>query len=174
MRVTNRLAAMVLGLALAVAGLVAAVEALLVASGGPTLLVPRDDWHAALTSTRIGDGIVLGVAVTVGLAGLLILVAQVRPWPPENVDTAMADWRLRRSGVQRRVAAAVDRVPGVSQCRVRVRGPERRSRLKVRASGDRASRPAVLAATRAELGRLAVTMPDERVAVRLNRARRVT
>lgn len=191
MPIANRIASLLLGLALLAAGLLAAVEAVLVGLDRPALWIPRDDWYARLTTTGWRDSGVLFVAVVAGALGLLILLAQLRPWRPDRVAVGVGDadepagsppatgaaanprWYVQRRSVEHRLAAAAERVPGVRDAHATVRGRTRRWRATVKATGDRSARPDVEQAVRAELERMAAP-PAVRVGVSLARIRRVT
>ena len=174
MPIVNRLASVLLGLALLAAGLLAAVEAVLVGLDRKALWIPRDDWYARLTTTGWRDNSVVFVAVVAGAIGLLILLFQLRPWPPERVAVGGVDgWYVQRRSAEHRLAAAASSVPGVHEARARVRGRTGKWRAAVKAAGDRDARPAVEQAVRAELERMAA--PETvRVGVSLARIRRVT
>lgn len=172
MPVVNRIASLLLGLALLAAGLLAVVEAALVALDRPAIWIPRDAWYTRLTTTGWRDNVVLIVAVAAGVVGLLILLTQLRPWPPDRVKVGVDGWYVQRRSVEHRLAAAADQVPGVHDAKARVRGSAKRWRAAVKATGDRDARPDVEEAVRAELERMAAA--DTRVGVSLARARRVT
>jgi hypothetical protein len=93
MRIVNRLASTVLGIALIVGGLLLAAEAVTAALGRPPLLLPLRQWHTTLTTTTYANPGVLAVSVGVGLVGLVILVAQLRPWPADQVDLGVGSPR---------------------------------------------------------------------------------
>jgi hypothetical protein len=171
--IVNRIASLLLGLALLALGLLTVVEAVLVGLDRPALWIPRDDWYTRLTSTGWRDSAVLFVAVVLAGVGLLILLAQLRPWPPERVAVGVEGWYVQRRSVEHRLAAAAERVPGIHDARARVRGRTRRWRAAVTATGDRAARPDVEQSLRAELERMAAPQ-TVRLGVSLARIRRVT
>lgn len=171
MRVFNRLASLVLGLAVAAGGLLLAVEAVSVWTGGEPALVPLPGWYAWLRSVEFADGVVLLAAVAAAVLGLVLVVAQLRPWRPVRVPAEVDDnWYVQRRGVERGLVRAVEGVPGVTEVKARV---GKRWRCRVRAVGDVDSQGDVDAAVDEELRRLSAQQRD-RVAVRLIRRRRVT
>ena len=68
----NRVASSVLGIVLLVGGLLAAIEAAVLAAGRSPWLVPLDRWHATLSSMALSDSRVLGASIVVGVIGYLI------------------------------------------------------------------------------------------------------
>ncbi len=174
MRLVNRIAASLLGLVLILLGLLAIVEAALVAMGASPWLVPLDDWHGSLSRLTLGDNRVLGVSIIVGVVGLTILLLQVRPWWPRRLitgDDRRAWWVSRRSLEQRAVTAATQ-VMGVHKARARARGRETQWRLHLSADARPEQRDEVADAVRRELDRLAVPA-DIPMKVALRRPRRV-
>ncbi|MPZ27938.1 MAG: hypothetical protein GEV12_16380 [Micromonosporaceae bacterium] len=156
MRVINRLASLLLGLALLAGGLLAAVEAVLVWLDRAPLLIDRQGWYDTLTTTRFSDNGFLVVAIVVGLAGLLLLVLQLRRWRPTRLSVPAAQgWHVQRRSAERLLAGVAGGASGVSTARVRLR--ERRGdwRPFVTAVGDPSARPQVEAAVRDEVARLA-------------------
>jgi hypothetical protein len=174
MRTANRVGALLLGLLLLAVGVLVVVEAVFAVAGRDPWLLPLDAWFTALTSTTPADTGFLAVSVGVGVLGLVIFAAQVRPWPPQlvAVNTARSDetWFMARRSVERRVAASADAVPGVRDARVRVRGRRRHWRLRVSGHGPDDRRDAVTDAVRHELGRLDAPA-DTSVSVRLRAGR---
>lgn len=156
MRVLNRLASLLLGLALLAGGLLVVVEAVLVGLDREPLVIDRQGWYETLTSTRFSDGDFLAVAIGVGVLGLLILVLQLRRWRPTRLSVPVAEgWHVQRQSAERVLAGAAGGQPGVASARVRIR--ERRTGWHpyVTAVGDPTARPRVEDAVRAELARLA-------------------
>ncbi|MGV9213363.1 Asp23/Gls24 family envelope stress response protein [Micromonospora sp. RB23] len=167
----NRVASLLLGIALLAGGALLAAQALLVTLDVPTPPLLRPGWHQTLTSTRWADP---GVRVAAGAAvllGLVVLAAQLRRWTPVRLRVDERDgWHLRRRCVERRLTEAVDTVPGVRRTRVRVRRHGDRWRPRLHATGDPAARAEVEFAVRQELRRLARPRVD-RVEIRLVPAR---
>lgn len=167
MRVFNRLAAMLLAVALSAGGALLVAETALVWLARPPLLVPRNAWYRALTHTFVGDTIVVVVSASVLALGLILLFLQLRPWRPVRLPADKPDWFLRRRSAQHSLAAAVDRLPSVAKARARL---GRGWRLRLRASGDAEDRDTVREAAVAELERLAAA-DTSRLRVRLTRRR---
>ena len=156
MRTTNRILSAVLGLVLIAVGLAVAIEMALIAAGRNPVVLPLDRWYRSLRSVSLDDGRFLAVCVGLGLFGLVILVAELRPWPPSQVQAntaAGAPMSISRRSVQRRVETAAA-TAGVSRARSEVRGKPNHWRLKLRAVGWPDRRDAVTEAVRAELDRL--------------------
>jgi Family of unknown function (DUF6286) len=170
----NRIATGLLGLVLLAGGLLVALEVALVA-GGLDPLLPLDAWRRELTTTPLSDRRVLVTSVVVGVLGLLVLVAQLRPWPPRRVLIGEPDgteWWVFRRSVERSIEAAANAVTGVAGARAAVRGPERRWRLRMSAQASPERLDAIQRAIRAELQRLSAP-EDVPVGVRLRAPRRV-
>lgn len=173
MRVFNRVASLLLALALLAGGLLALVEAVLVGLDQPALLIDRDGWYQTLTDTRFADAGFVAVAIGVGLLGLLILVLQLRRWRPTRLAVPdAAGWHIQRRSAERQLASAATGALGVDRASVRLR--ERRGgwHPSVTAVGDRDAGPRVEAAVRAELTRL--TGRSNGVAVSVVQKRRVS
>jgi hypothetical protein len=171
----NRVASSVLGIVLLVGGLLAAIEAAVLAAGRSPWLVPLDRWHATLSSMALSDSRVLGASIVVGVIGLAVLALELRPWPPQRLLTGDAGdpWWVARRSVEQRTAAAATGVTGVHHARADVRGNERRWWLRMRAEANPEYRDEVVGAVRRELDRLAVPQ-DIAVKVALRPPRRVS
>lgn len=174
MRLVNRVAAALLGVALVGLGLLSIVEAALVAVGASPWLVPLDQWHSSLSARTLADNSVLGVSIIVGVVGLTILILELRPCPPRRLVTGdpAGPWWVARRSLERRAAAAAGEVMGVHNASARARGRERHWRLRLRAEARPEQRGEVIDAVRRELDRLAVPS-DIPVKVALRRPRRV-
>jgi Family of unknown function (DUF6286) len=157
MRVGNRIASALLGLALIVIGLVLAVDVWRIASGSAPLVLPMDEWYEFLNTTTLSDSWFLAAAVLVGLLGLALLVLELRPWAPAHVRAGAAPdapWWVSRRSVERRTASAAKEIRGVERVHSQVRGPAKRWRVTVRGQGLPERRDAVVQAVREELDRL--------------------
>ncbi|SBT42342.1 DUF6286 domain-containing protein [Micromonospora narathiwatensis] len=172
MRTVNRIATLLLAVALLAGGTLVTVEALLAASGHPGSLVQR--WYAVLTTTRWQDAPVRAVAAGVALLGLVLLVAELLRWRPVRLRLAEDDgWHLHRRSVERRLARVARAVPSVHRARVRLRRRGDDWRPRVTATGDPSARADVEFALRWELDRLAAPRRDP-IEVRLIPVRRTT
>ncbi|MEU0156658.1 DUF6286 domain-containing protein [Micromonospora fulviviridis] len=170
MRTVNRVATLLLAVALLAGGVLVAVAGLLAALGRPGPLPAG--WSATLGTVRWRDAPVRTVAATVTLLGLLLLVAELRRWRPTRLRLTDDDgWHLHRRSVERRLARAVRSVPSVRRARVRVRRRGDAWRPRVTATGDPAARADVEFALRRELDRLTAPRRDP-IQVRLVPARR--
>ncbi|GAA4917769.1 hypothetical protein LX16_3844 [Stackebrandtia albiflava] len=171
MRTFNRLASMLLGLALAALGIVIGLEAVMVIAGADPVLIPGSRWYRSLTGTGFDSPVVLYAGIAAIVVGLVVLFLELRPWRPVRMATSVdEDWYVQRRGLERGVAGAVDQVPGVTGARAKV---SKRWRCQVTASGDPDSRDDVRSAVDDELTRLGAP-EGRRVRVRLHRLRRVT
>ncbi|MFE9693808.1 hypothetical protein [Micromonospora sp. NPDC005806] len=172
MRTVNRIATLLLAVALLVGGVLVAVGALLAALGRAGPLVHR--WYATVTATRWQDAPVRAVAASLTLLGVVVLVAELRRWRPTRLRLAGDDgWHLHRRSVERRLAWTVRSVPSIRRARVRLRRRGDAWRHRVTATGDPAARADVEFALRRELDRLAAPCHG-RIEVRLVPARRAT
>ena len=168
MRTANRIAGAVLGLAVTALGLAVAIGVGLTLAGRGAWL-PLNRWREGLAATTVGNPAVLWISAGVGLLGLIVLVLQARPWPPDQVVAAglagppdgagqppdgLAPWLLPRRAVEHRVAAAAGGVAGVRRARATVRGRRNRWRLAVTVHSDPSSREAIDRAVRSELSHL--------------------
>jgi hypothetical protein len=159
MRRVNRIATALVGLLLVGLGLLVALEVALIAAGRRPWPVPVDQWYASLRSTTLANRLVLVVAIAVAALGLIVLIAQLWPRRPDRLLTGDPDgvrWWVSRRSVERRTAAAAQSLVGVSRVRAAVRGREKQWRLNVFANAKDDERPAIEAAVRHELSRLAV------------------
>ncbi|GAA2108290.1 DUF6286 domain-containing protein [Actinomadura alba] len=177
MRAFNRIATLVLSLVLIAGGLFIAVQAVLAALRHAPWLLPLRRWHAALTSTPLGDRLAVILMGAVGLLGLALLIAELRPWRPSRlpVHPATADagseWWVLRRPAERLLADAAARIPGVNSARVRLRG-RHRWKVDVLAEARDEDRTEIAEAIDGELDRLAAPAPV-RVRLRLRSPRRV-
>ena len=178
MRTANRILSALLGLGLIVLGISAVIDMAWIAINGRPVILPLDDVYRWLRTVPLRDGRFLTVAILAALAGLVLLVLELRPWRPDRVRVAgvgsPSPWWLSRRSVERRTAAAVQRSGGPAHVTSKVRGSANQWRLRVRAEGRPEQRPAVLDAVNTELDRLdaptnvgvdvSLTKPRRRVA----------
>jgi hypothetical protein len=160
MRRVNRIASGVLGVLLIAAGLLVAVEMVLIAAGRQPAWLPLQRWYQTIGFATLGSRGVLITAILAGLVGLGILVAQLRRWKPDRVlagSGSGAPWWVSRRSVQRRTAIAAGALAGIGNARADVRGRPQSWRLRLRADGGPDQRDAVQRAVRDELDRLNVS-----------------
>jgi hypothetical protein len=157
-RTANRILSVLLGLGLTVLGISAVIDVAWIAANGQPVILPLDDVYRWLTSIPFDDGRFLTVAILAMLAGLVLLVLELKPWRPDRVRVAAvwsaSPWWVSRRSVERRTMAAAQQVGGASHATSRVRGKGDGWRLRVRAEGWPGQRPAVVDAVHAELARL--------------------
>jgi hypothetical protein len=177
MRTFNRIASLVLGLALIVGGLLVAVESVLAAFHRRPWLLPSQRWYEIFNGTRLSDQSMMVVAAALGLVGLVLLLAESRPWPPHRLPAhpattdANAEWWVLRGPAERRLTAAVADLTSVNRARVRLRG-RHRWMVNVRAEARDERRTGIEEAINTELARLAAPVPAT-VRLRLRKPRRV-
>jgi len=168
-RLVNRLATLLLALALLGGGLLLIAEVVTVALNRPSLVVDRTGWYQTLTSVRLENAWVRTVIIGLGVLGLLILSGQLLRWKPDRLPSRLADgWHLQRRSVERRLAMAADAVPGVASANARVRRDGIGWRTRIRAVGADSSRSEVENAIRRELARLGASA-DDHVGVKMVR-----
>lgn len=177
MRTLNQVVSLLLGIILLAGGLLLAVEAVLAVAGQGSWLVPADNWYRFLTETTLGDQVVLIVALGLAVFGLVLLIAELRPWPPTRLpvhfETADGRWWVTRRAAERRLASAAEEVGGVSGARAKVRTRRGRWKVGVRAEAREDAQQAAEQAVRETLERLG-SPPESSARVRLVRPRRVS
>jgi Family of unknown function (DUF6286) len=129
----DRLVALILGVALAAAGVLAGIETMLLVLGQPALVIPRRTWAHQLSTLRWDDPTLGGVAAAVAAVGVVLLLLQVAPRRPVRVllssGAPAGTWVSRRS-LASRGEWEILRIPQVDAARVRL--GRRRLRAKVR------------------------------------------
>ncbi len=169
MRLVNRLATLLLALALLGGGLLLIAEVVAVAMNRPSLVVDRSGWYRTLTTVRLENAWVRTIIIGLGVLGLLILFGQLVRWKPDRLPTRLADgWHLQRRSVERQLAMAADAVPGVASASARVRRDGLGWRTRIRAVGEVSAGTRVETAIRHELERLGVS-PDDPLGVEMVR-----
>jgi hypothetical protein len=121
MRYVNRALVIVLAIALAAAGVLAAVEVGLAALARPPLVFPHEQVIEALQGRRWADAPVRGILLGVAVLGLVLLVAQLAPrrtrlLPIADPNPGVAAATTRRSleRALRRAATGADGISGAS------------------------------------------------------------
>lgn len=167
MRLLNRLAVLLVALALLVGGVLVVIEVFAVALHRPGLVVDHDGWYRTLTTTRLRDPWVRTGIVTTGALGLLTLIGQLVRWKPQRLPIRLAEgWHLQRRSVERHLAGTADSVPGVGGANAVVRRRGGGWRTRIRAVGEASLGPAVEQTIRRELARLGAS-PDDPVDVEM-------
>ena len=137
MRIVSRLIAVAVALALAVGGVLVAVEIVIAEIPRDPLVIPHDRWYqsartnawSSATARQISIGL-----VAAGLALLLLQLARRRPTVlameagPSGHPAA-----LNRRGIERSLVRAVSRVDGVGSAKAKISG----KRTRVTASSSR-------------------------------------
>ncbi len=124
MRVANRVLSAVLALALAVGGLLVAVEIVLGGLDRGPWILPYDRWERTALGTPWSAGNIRLLCLALLVVGVLVLAAQVARRRPETLALAGSGGRsttsLDRRGVERWLAERVERVEGVAGAQVKV------------------------------------------------------
>ena len=190
-QVVNRLAGIVVATLLVAVGLLVVAETVLFLADRPPWLLPLESWRDSLSSTELADRAVLATAIVMLVAGLGLLILQLRRFTPSRLRAAPptgagptlsdgtdpkshADWWLQRRSVERRTAAAAQSVWGVHDARSHARDRHGWWGLTVSgaAQAGEESTAEVEAVVRRELDRLSVT-GEVPVTVSLKHSRRV-
>ncbi|MGI8563597.1 MAG: hypothetical protein ACR2MZ_08605 [Candidatus Dormibacter sp.] len=179
MRVFNRLVMVVLALLLVVAGLWALAISIVHALG----IGWRPDWlryfdqslHQALktlSTLQLADWRVLASAAALIVLGLLLLLLELRPWPPLIVfldEDDTASWWLHRAAFEGMLGSLLIKETTAVGVRARLRG--RRSwRLRVDAAGSPRMRGEVEQLVHSSLERLG-RADDSAIRVSIHEAR---
>jgi hypothetical protein len=175
-RLFNRVLSLLLGLGLIVAGLLAIIEVVAFTFSQDPVLAPAEDWLGALRTTPFSERGPLLVFAGLALAGLVLLVAEARPWPKRRAqldrDELGSWWVLRRS-VEQAIRRMLTRSTSAVAARAKLKPKARSWRLAVQAEAAEGSRPDIEQRARAMLLRLGA--PDSsNVKVRVRRRRRVS
>jgi hypothetical protein len=181
MRVFNRLLALLLALLLIVAGLwalpVSIAHALSIGWRPGWLHFFDQSLHQGLqtlATLQLADWRVLAAASGLVILGLLLLLLELRPWPPQIVfldEDETARWWLHRATFEAVLRSLVVRETTATGARARLRG-QRRWRLRVDANASPQLRAEIEQLVRSSLERLG-RAGDSTVRVRIARARRV-
>jgi hypothetical protein len=175
MRVFNRLLVLVLGVALAAAGVLVVVEAVYAWTGSGFVGITGRQWLMSFKTTPWSATVVVGVSVAVAATGLVLVLAELRPQRKRHAafGTDSGDWLLLRRSteayLQRRLTAQVP----VDVVKVRLTPRSLRWRLKVKARAASSTRPVLQSTGRDELGRLHAPAPST-VEVTTSRPRKVS
>ena len=138
MRVFNRLLVLVLGVALAAAGVLVVVEAIWAWTGSGFVGFSGRQWLVSFRTTPWSAPIVIAISVAVAVVGLVLVVVELRPQRKRHAVFASesGEWLLLRRSteghLQRRLTAQVP----VDVVKVRLVPRSLRWRLKVKGAGS--------------------------------------
>ncbi len=174
MRATRQVVALALALALAVGGVLVAVEIVAAELGRPPWVLPHDDWYGAgLRNSWNGAAARWTfIGLTLGGLALLALVAGSRRPEALPMTPSRQPAIVERRSAEKAIVVDVGRVDGVSKARARIgrRSTEIVATTNRRVPGDLRER--VVATVDARLRRLALAeVPAVRVRLRQSRQR---
>jgi hypothetical protein len=157
MRLFNRLLVFALGLVLAGVGFVTAVEASWTGLGYRFLWFRGQSWlHSLQTSTWSDRSVMVGGAIAAAF-GLLLLVAELRPWSTRLVATTLGDedlWLLQRRSAEQYLQRTVQGDVPRSPIKADLHANRRRWRLRLRAPAAGSTKSDLEAAGRRQLDKL--------------------
>jgi hypothetical protein len=175
-RAFNRVLSLLLGLALIAGGLLIVVEVVTAFVRDTPWPIRVDQWAATLRQQAFADTLPRVVFLAAAAVGLVLLVAEARPWPKRGLALTTDDqrsWWLHRRSAERQVARAVRSGTSATAAKVRLRPRGRTWRLRVGVTASPEARPGIEQQVRAAVQRLGGPQ-DAPVRVRIAKARRVT
>jgi hypothetical protein len=175
-RAFNRVLSLLLGLALIAGGLLIVVEVVTAFVRDTPWPIRVDQWAATLRQQAFADTLPRVVFLAAAAVGLVLLVAEARPWPKRGLALTTDDqrsWWLHRRSAERQVARAVRSGTSATAAKVRLRPRGRTWRLRVGVTASPEARPGIEQQVRAAVLRLGGPQ-DAPVRVRIAKARRVT
>ncbi len=124
MRITNRLLAFLLSLALTLGAVLVLIEIVAHAVGAKAIVLNWPGFYRWASGNTWGSGSVRLIGIGLGLLGLLLLAAQLKPPRPDRlrlqpVDPA-TDTAITRRGLARTLRDAATEVDGVRDAHVTV------------------------------------------------------
>lgn len=173
MRVADRVLSVLLGLALAAAGVLTLINIVLTALGKSWWPHALWTWAHRLTTTPRSDLSVRVTAAVVLAAGILLLVSQLRPWAPAELPVAGGDgaWKIRRRSAEQHLASSAEIIPGTHGTAARVRAAKGRWDATVTADAETDLQSQIEDAVRTAMS--AIGAPEGSTSrVRLQRRRR--
>lgn len=174
MRVTNRLLAGLLALALLVGGLLTAVEIAYGHATGRSLIVPWDAWFEGARDHAWSSREVRSLLLLVLAVGVLLLVLQVIRRGPQSLPVGASRGALtveaNTRSLEKAVARAVQAVDGVGRARVSFSPTEAQVHVRTSRREIGGLEQAVRRAVDARLARAGVRRP-ERVNVGVRRTK---
>jgi hypothetical protein len=125
LHLVNRLLAALLSTAVVAAVVLLVTEVVRWALDEPPWLVPWGGWGEALTGARAGDGAVLAVSGAAVLLGVLLLVFELKPRRPSDLQAQPlldgVDTVVTRTGLRNAAETAARSVSGVRSASADVR-----------------------------------------------------
>jgi hypothetical protein len=176
MRLLNRLLVFGLGVILAAAGFVIAVEATWTGLGYRLLGFPGKSWLHALRSAAWSDRSVMVGAAIAAAVGLLLLVAELRRQPKRLARSSIEDqdtWLIQRRSAEQHVGRVVQQEVPRSPVKAGLTISRRRWTLRLRAPAAESTKPDLEAAGQRELENLGAPA-GSKVLVRTTRPPRVS
>jgi len=138
----DRAVALVVGLALAIAAVLAGIEIMTLVVGNPPLIIPRSSWDRSLRGSQWGSsGIELASGLVAGVGVALIVLQIVRRQPvrlPLRSRPQQRVW-MSRQGLGRRLTHDVSELDDVAESKVRVSRNRVRTKIVVAPGADRAA-----------------------------------
>jgi hypothetical protein len=175
-RAFNRVLSLLLGLALIAGGLLMVVEVMTAFVRDTPWPIRVDRWAATLRQQTFADTVPRVVFLAAAAAGLILLVAEVRPRPKRSLALTADDqrsWWLHRRSAERQVARAIRSGTSATTAKARLRPRGSSWRLRVGVTASPEARPDIEQRARAAVQRLGGPQ-DVPVRVRIAKARRVT
>lgn len=159
MRALNRLLSLLLGLALAVAGVIVVIEVILAAAGESFVALPANRWLGWLKATPWSAASVMAILAAMTLVGLMLLLAELRPWRSRRIRAPVGgrgEWWLLRGSTEAYLRRDLESKTVANKVRPKLsaRGGACQVRLKVDAS--EAARPEIEHGTRDALRGLGI------------------
>lgn len=176
MRLFNRLAVFALGVVLAGVGFIIAVEAVWTGLGYRFLWFPGKSWLRSLRASAWSDrSVMVGAAITAAV-GLLLLLAELRPWPKRLARSSIQEqdtWLIQRRSAEQYLRRSVQQEVPRSPIKADLTISRRRWILKLRARAAASTKPDLVAVGQHELEKLGAPK-GSKVVVRTTRAPRVS
>ncbi|MFI1991068.1 DUF6286 domain-containing protein [Actinoplanes sp. NPDC020271] len=140
MRIVNRLLALLLAAGAVLAASIAVIEVIAYRVHHPPVVLNWPGVYRWAARTTWGAAPVVLLSVVLVIAGLLLLVAQVKPRRPARLPIAAADpatdAAITRRGLAHSLQRAVTNVDGVGRAQVTVGRRRTRIRVTTRAGGS--------------------------------------
>jgi len=183
MRILNRLLSVLLALGLIASGAWALTTSVASATGvvglppvydAATLAVQRA--ATVLVGVSVASPIALGIWGGLLVIGLLLLIAEARPWPPQRVQLAQADgvtWRADRASVERGLSRLLLRRTSATRARTRLRPGKTSWRVTIDAEAAPQDREELVQQAQSAVKRLGRSDGALELRVRVHPTRRV-